>query len=521
MDSTYADVIRRNARRYRDVDAFVCGDRRVTHGEFLEQSARIARALSASGVRPQDRISILSMNSVEYSLLYGACELAGFIAATINFRLAGPEIATIVTEAQPSVLFFQGQYADTIDLIRGWLPEVADFVAIDGDVPAWAVGWEDFLARGDDETIGLYDPQPDDLVYLIYTSGTTGRPKGVMHDHRFACALALHCGEGMCLGSHDRTLLMMPLFHIGAKAIGMGQQWFGGTVHLHRLFDPVAILSAIERERITATHLAPTLIQGVLDVSNVADFDTSSLKSLIYSAASMPPSLLGRGLETFGPIFVQMYGQTEGILTVLPMSAHVLDGNPRTLARLASVGHAFIGSEVTVRDEENKEVPVGEIGELCVRGDMIMRGYWNNQPGTIVALAGGWLHSGDVGRMDEGGYFWMVDRKKDMIVSGGENIYSREVEEALLVHPAVHQAAVVAKPDPKWGESVCAVVTLRPGESISEEALIAHCRTQIAAYKRPRSVIFTDEMPVLASGKINKVALREQYVSGDPLDRMK
>ncbi|MBU3992519.1 MAG: AMP-binding protein [Alphaproteobacteria bacterium] len=512
MDDTYADVIRRNARRYRDVDAFVCGDRKVTHGEFLEQATRIARAFTASGIRPQDRISILSMNSVEYSLLYGACELAGFIAATINFRLAGPEIASIVEESQPSVLFFEGQYAEMIGEIRDRLSDVADFVVIDGEVPEWATGWGEYLARGDDETIALHDPQPDDLAYLIYTSGTTGRPKGVMHDHKYACALALHCAEGMNLGSHDRLLLMMPLFHIGAKAIGMAQQWYGGTVHLHRAFDPLAILTTIERERITATHLAPTLIQGLLDVPNIADFDTSSLKSLIYSAASMPPALLARGLEAFGPIFVQMYGQTEGILTILPKSAHVLDGNPVTLDRLASVGHAFIGTEVTVRDEHNQEVPVGEVGELCTRGDMIMRGYWNNQPGTIAALEGGWLHSGDIGRMDEGGYFWMVDRKKDMIVSGGENIYSREVEEALMTHPAVHQAAVVAKPDPKWGESVCAIVALRPDESVSEEALIAHCRQQIAAYKRPRSIIFIDAMPLLANGKINKVALREQYI---------
>lgn len=514
MDDTFADVIRRNALRYRDVDAFVCGESRVTHGQFHEQAARIARALAASGVQPQDRVSILSMNSVAYSLLYGACELAGFIAATINFRLAGPEIAPIVAEAQPAILFFEGQYAGLIDQIRGELTGIAHFVAIDGAAPEWAISWEAFLARGDDESIALYDPRPDDLAYLIYTSGTTGRPKGVMHDHRYACALALHCGEGMNLGSHDRTLLMMPLFHIGAKAIGMGQQWYGGTVHLQRAFDPVAILTAVERERITATHLAPTLIQGLLDVPDIARFDTSSLKTLIYSAASMPPSLLARGLEVLGPIFVQMYGQTEGILTVLPKSAHVLDGDALSLERLSSVGHAFIGTEVTVRDENNAEVPVGEVGELCTRGDMIMRGYWNNQPGTIAALAGGWLHSGDIGRMDEGGYFWLVDRKKDMIVSGGENIYSREVEEALLTHPAVHQAAVVAKPDPKWGESVCAIVVLRAGESVSEDALIAHCRERIAAYKRPRSVIFIAEMPVLANGKINKVALREQYVAG-------
>ena len=514
MDDTYAHVIRRNARWYRDSEAFICGDRRITHGQFHDEAARLAGALVASGIHPQERVSILSMNSVEYALIFGACELAGFIAATVNFRLAGPEILTVLSEAQPEILFFEAQYAETVAQIRGSLPGIATYVVIDGTPPAWALSWDAFLARGDDSAIPLSPPKADDLVYLIYTSGTTGKPKGVMHDHAYACALARHCGEYMCLGQHDRLLLMMPLFHIGAKAIAMGAQWYGGTVHLHRAFDPVAILATIQQERITATHMAPTLLAGVLDTPTIDDYDISSLRSLIYSASSMPPALLARALERWGPIFVQMYGQTEGILTVLPMNAHRLDGNPQTLERLSSVGHAFIGTEVSVRDENNNEVPVGEVGELCTRGDMIMRGYWNTQPGTIAALAGGWLHSGDVGRMDEAGYFWLVDRKKDMIISGGENIYSREVEEALLSHPAVAQAAVVARPDEKWGEAVCAIVALRANHAATEEALIAHCREQIAAYKRPRSVIFIDEMPVLASGKINKVALREQYIRG-------
>ena len=373
MDDTYADVIRRNARWYRDAEAFVCGERRVTHGQFLDESAALARALVASGVHPQDRVSILSMNSVEYALLYGACELAGFIAATVNFRLAGPEILTILSESQPSIVFFEAQYAETLDQIRSHLPDISQYVVIDGPPPAWALSWDAFLARGSDPSIPLYTPKPDDLAYLIYTSGTTGKPKGVMHDQAYACALARHCGEYMRLGGDDRLLLMMPLFHIGAKAIAMGAQWYGGSAHLHRAFDPVAILATIQQEKITATHMAPTLLAGVLDVPTIDDYDVSTLRSLIYSASAMPPTLLARGLERWGPIFVQMYGQTEGILTVLPMSAHVLDGNPQTLERLASVGHAFIGTEVTVRDEHNNEVPVGEVGELCTRGDMIMR----------------------------------------------------------------------------------------------------------------------------------------------------
>ena len=513
MDRTYADVIRRNARWYGDRTAVVCGERRLTHGQLHAECARLARALTASGLRPQSRVGMLGMNSAEYMVLYGACELAGFIAATVNFRLAPPEAAWILGEGRPQALFFESQYEAMIDQLRPGLAGIEHYVVIDGPAPDWAMSWDAFLARGDDPAIALYDPAPDDLLYLIFTSGTTGRPKGVMHDHAYAVALARHCGEGMNLSESDSTLLMMPLFHIGAKAIGMGQQYYGGAVHLHRAFDPAAVLETIEREKITATHLAPTLLQAVLDVPDFARYDTASLRSLIYSAAAMPPSVLARGLELWGPIFVNMYGQTEGILTILPMSAHVLDGDPVTLERLNSVGHAFIGSEVTVRNEANEEVPVGEVGELCVRGDMVMRGYWNNQVATIEGLAGGWLHSGDMGRMDADGYFWLVDRKKDMIVSGGENIYSREVEEALVTHPAVKLAAVIARPDPKWGESVCAIIELKPGASATEDELVAHCRTQIAAYKRPRAVVFVDEIPLLPNGKINKLALREAYGS--------
>jgi len=280
---------------------------------------------------------------------------------------------------------------------------------------------------------------------------------------------------------------------------------------LHRVFDPVETLHTIERKSITATHMAPTLIQALMEVANFDDYDTSSLRMLIYSAAAMPEPLLKRALGVFGPIFLQMYGQTEGIATMLPISAHQLSKDSDVKRRLSSVGHPFIGMEISIRDDNNGALPAGEIGEICIRGDMVMRGYWNNMPATLETLSGGWLHTGDVGRIDQDEHLHLVDRKKDVIISGGENIYSREVEDCISRHNAVYQTAVIAKPDKKWGESVCAIVSLRQGHKLSEEELVDHCRQEIARYKQPKSIIFVDALPLMPNGKINKLELRKEY----------
>lgn len=507
---TLREVIERNARWYGDRPAYVCEGRSVTHRDFLAFADRIGSALYRTGLRPQDRVGLLSMNSLEFALAYGACEAHGFIAATVNFRLAPLEMEHAIRDAGSSILVLEQEFVPHIDLIRANLPEVRRYVVV-GEAPPWATCWEDFVAEGDKAGPPLPAPRPEDLVYLIYTSGTTGRSKGCMLDHAAEAATAELIASAMGLGPEDRTLLMMPLFHIGAKAVANAQQWVGGTVTLHRRFDASAVLRTIEQERVTATHMAPTLIKALLETPDRGEYDISTLRAVLYSAAAMPPSLLKSALAVFGPIFQQMYGQTEGIGTVLPIGAHRLDDDPRAQKRLTSVGHPFIGCEVSIRDDENCALPAGEVGEICLRGPAMMRGYWNNSAATLATLAGGWLHTGDVGAVDDEGYVYLVDRKKDVIISGGENIYSREVEEALLTHPAVSAAAVIGVSDPKWGESVLAIVALREGESVTEDALIDHCRTHIAPYKRPRRVVFVDDLPLLPSGKVNKPALRQTY----------
>lgn len=511
-DMTLRDMLVRNARRYGERDAFVCGEARLTHASFLAKANRLASALVRSGLRRQDRIAVLAMNSLEIAVTYGACEAHGFVAATVNFRLAAPEMRHIIQDSASSVLIFEAAYIEQIASIRPDLPLVETYVVIGGAVE-WAVGWDDFVERGDPEGPVLAPPAADDLCYLIYTSGTTGRSKGCMLEHRAETATASIMAAAMQLSEHDRTLLMMPLFHIGAKAVALAQQWVGGAVYLHRNFDPAAILADIELHRITATHMAPTLIQGLLDSPDVGARDLSSLRTLLYSAAPMSPALLSRALAVFGPIFQQMYGQTEGLGTLLPMSAHRLDGSEDVLRRLSSIGHPFIGCDVGIFDEDGRRQPPEAIGEICIRGPAMMRGYWNNSVATLETLQEGWLRTGDVGQADAAGYLYLVDRKKDVIISGGENIYSREVEEALLSHPDVAYAAVIGEPDEKWGEAVLAAVVMRPGVTGHADVLIDHCRSRIAGYKRPRRLVFLDMLPALPSGKIDKPALRRQLVT--------
>jgi acyl-CoA synthetase (AMP-forming)/AMP-acid ligase II len=434
----------------------------------------------------------------------------GYIASTINFRLAAPEMQQIIEDAKPHILIFEDSYTDHVEAIRSAIPSVKRFVAI-GNAPSWAEPYEALLAEGDPAGPPLDPPTADMLAFLMYTSGSTGRPKGVMQEHGAQAVNGSQIADCLGMTASDRTLLMMPFFHVGAKAVAVGQSWKSGCIHIHRAFEPEEIFRTIERERITITHLAPTMIQTLLEHPARTKFDLSSLRTVLYSAAAMPTAMLRRAIEAFGPVFVQMYGQTEGSGTVLPREAHEPDGDERTLRRLSSVGHPIPGSRFRVVDDEDRELPAESSGELCYQGPVMMRGYWNNSAATIETMRGGWIHTGDVAKIDEDGYIYLVDRKRDMIISGGENISSREVEEALLRHPAVSEVAVIGVPHEKWGEAVAAVVVARFGTDVSAADLIAHCRSLIAGYKRPQSIIFVDELPRLPSGKITKVELRKQF----------
>ncbi|WP_247894452.1 class I adenylate-forming enzyme family protein [Azospirillum sp. B510] len=507
--ATLGAILEDNAQRFGDRPAYVLGDRAVTHGDLLLRARRLVSALHQIGLRRQDRVSILSMNSLELAEILAAAQCSGIIVSTVNFRLAPPEICYILNDVSPRVLIFEALYLPVIEALRHELPFIEAYVCIGGSVE-WATDYESFLVTGNADDL-RFIAQADDVYCVVYTSGTTGKPKGCIWGQREMRVLAERMNAEMRAGPRDRLLLVMPLFHIGAMAIALGLHFRGGTVYLQRQYDPEVALGLIGRERITHLHFAPTMLQMLLDQPAASGTDFSSLRTVVYSAAPMPTPLLRRAMAIFGAIFVNLYGQTEVITAGLDRDLHLPDGTERERSWLVSVGHPFPNVLVRIVDDAGNDCSAGASGEIVVKCAMMFRGYWNNHKATLETIRDGWCHTGDVGRFDDAGILYLVDRKKDMIISGGENIYSREVEEAIVQHPAVEECAVIGLPDEKWGEIVCAVVRAKPTEALGERGVIEHVQTLIASYKKPKKVIFVSDIPKLPTGKINKVELRKKF----------
>ncbi|WP_171938593.1 class I adenylate-forming enzyme family protein [Herbaspirillum rubrisubalbicans] len=514
--ATLGYALERNARLYPEHLALIYGEQRLTYRALYERASRLASALANAGLKKQDRVSMLAMNCSAYLEYYAAAELSGIIAAPVNFRLAAAEIEYMLNDAMPSVLFFEKQYLGVIDGIRSRLHDIRLYVCIDSaDLPSWAVHYEDLLASGSLEG-APFRATDEDILHLIYSSGTTGRPKGVMRTNRADAAMAEAMAGQLGTSLEARVLLMMPLFHIGSRSLQMPTFWMGGTVVLHRSFDPQAVLETIEAQRVTHTHMAPTMVQSLLQVPDLPRYDLSSLRLFLYAAAPMPVSVLRKAIQYMGPIFANGYGMTEGNATCLYPSQHYIDGTPAQQSRLGSVGQPVHHASIRIVDSQGVDCPCDEPGEIWLKSNTLFSGYWRNEAATREAFDDGWYKTGDMGRMDEQGFIYLVDRKKDMIITGGENVYCREVEEALMQHPDVYEAAVIGVPDSVWGESVKAVVVLKGGCPARPEIIIEHCRTLIARYKCPKSVEFVGELPRLPSGKISKVQLRAQYVPPHP-----
>jgi len=510
--SIVGDVIERNAALFPSKTAVVFEGKHPTFAEFATRVRKLANALAAAGLKRGDRFAILAQNCIEYFETVGTAEIAGFIAVTLNWRLAPPELAQIVEDCTPTVLIFEERFRAQAESLRDQ-KSLNRFISI-GDTTGWAERYEAVLASGADAPPPSR-PDPEDTVYLIYTSGTTGRPKGVELSHRAIVSSAMMNSWGVGASTSDRMLIVMPLFHIGGKICQLAFHVLGATIYLHRAFDPVAILRQIEAERITTAHFAPVMVRGLLDAPGFKDFRKDSLRVVIYASAPMAVALLREAIAGFGLIFNQVYGMTECVVgTVLHAHQHLPDGTPAEVRRLASAGQPFFDHEIKVVRPDGSECEREEIGEILIRGPSLMTGYWNNRAASEETLRGGWMHTGDMGFFDDECFLFVADRKKDMIVSGGENIYSREVEEALVTHPAVEHAAVIGVPDARWGESVKACVVLKAGQSVSEADLIEHCRALIASYKKPRSVEFVVELPRLFNGKVDKKALRANYWQG-------
>ncbi len=496
-----------------DKVATVDGERTRTWTECGERVKRLAGALSGElGLADGARAAILALNSDRYFEYSHAMPWAGGVFVPINTRLAPPEIEYWIGDSGSELLFVDDTFAEIAASLAERLPGLRHLVYIgDGETPAGMLNYEALIAAAspaEDRVKGY-----DDLAAIYYTGGTTGQSKGVMLSHRNLITNALHIIPMLGFAEGMRWLHAPPMFHIADGLAIFGVTMVAGSHIFIPGFEPVAVMKAIEEHGVTDELLVPTMINMLVHHPAVGEHDLSSLRRLAYGASPMPEAVIRRAVEVLPDCdFTHAYGQTEcaPLVTANGPEAHRGEGLEAGLFK--SCGRPVLDVEVEIVDEAGAEVPRGTVGELRARGPNVMLGYWNKPKETAEALRDGWMYSGDGAYMDEAGYVYIVDRVKDMIISGGENIYSAEVESAVHLHPAVVECAVIGVPDDKWGERVHAIVRPKEGETVSAEALIEHCHRLIAGYKCPRSIDFRAEpLPLSGAGKILKTELREPF----------
>jgi acyl-CoA synthetase (AMP-forming)/AMP-acid ligase II len=510
------DFLDYQAREQGEAMFAIHGDRRITYREAQAESNRIANALAGAGMQIGDRIAILSRNSIEYLLVYLAAARAGVVSVPLNYRLAPLEWSYILNDSGARGLLAAGEFSQAVDTVRNTLKTVEHFVAM--DVPG-APGWEgyhdwvmDYSAAPPDQRVTA-----DHDLFHLYTSGTTGRPKGAVLTHRAVSTHLVQMGLAHTIPPGERLLVVAPMFHVAALNAGaLPCLAAGGCLYLQADFNPAEVVRALSEENIGMAILVPAMIQACLTaVPDAAQRRYDDLRLIHYGASPIAEQTLRRAMEVFQCQFSQGYGMTEmtAAITILSWSDHqrALKHAP---GLLLSAGRPILGTEVCIVDSHDTPLPPGTIGEILARGPQMMTRYWNQPEATAEALRGGWMHTGDAGVMDPDGYLYIQDRVKDMIVSGGENVYPRIVEEVLYQHPAVAEAAVIGVPDERWGETVKAVVVLRRGATATAEEIIEFCREKIGGFERPRSVDFTDALPRTPSGKVLKRILREPYWAG-------
>lgn len=493
--------LHRMARQMPDRLAAIDAGQALNWRDLATRVAGFAGALQERGLEPGDRVAMLARNSADYLTYMLGTWWAGGVINPVNLRWTGGEIGYSLENCQTRFLIVDAEFAALLPAIRIASPSLVHVVETGAGLNGWiatATLVLDALRRG------------DDLAAILYTGGTTGFPKGVMLSHNNLAASAFGSIAARQGPGGDRFLHTAPLFHIGAIS-GLLVALLSETEnHFLPMFEPLAVMEAITRAKISELFLVPTMLRMLIDHPRFAEFDTSSVRGIRYGASSIDGALLDRAIVAFPNAgFIQAYGMTElsPTATVLGTADHGPEA--RANGRLRTAGRATLVTEVRIVGLDDEELPRGEIGEIVARGPTVMLGYWQMPEATAEALRGGWMHTGDLGRMDADGYVTVVDRLKDMIITGGENVYSAEVESALATHPQVGNVAVVAVPDPKWGERVHAVIVPRDDAPLGAEALIAHCRGTLAGYKIPRSFAFVDALPLSAAGKVLKNVLRD------------
>jgi fatty-acyl-CoA synthase len=506
------EIIARNARKFPDKEAVIYGDTRLTYRQFNARINRLAHALMDLGIKKGEKVAILSFNSNQFLEAYFALAKMGAIAVPLNFRLHPEEVNFIANDAD-AVAFIMGEgFVDTIRGIQKDLPKVKHYISVTGKPVEGMLHFESLIQKyPDDEPLVLVEEE--DPAFIMYTAGTTGRPKGAVLTHKGQVMIwtlaTVEVSREPDIGDMSlwRACAVPPIFHLASFGICLANLLFGATIVLPtQVFNPVEVLQLLEQERCDSVLLIPAMANFLLQLPDLDKYDTSSLKAWFSGAAVLPTELRRRIRETFpGVRLFDCFGQTESnaLVSILrPSDAE---------RKVASVGRALPFVEIRVVDAEDQDVPVGEVGEAVYRGPAIMKEYYNNPEATAEAFRKGWFHSGDAVRQDEEGFFYVVDRKIDMIISGGENIYPAEIEEVLYKHPKILEAAVIGVHDDQWGESVKAIVVTKPGETLTEEEVIEFCKGHLASYKKPRSVDFIDALPRNPAMKVLKRVLREKY----------
>ena len=519
---TELDFLKRALAAFGEKEAIVCGNVRLTYNEFGERTRRYANMLKALGLEKGDRVAILSQNCHRMLEAYFGAPQIGVVSVPMNFRLVPADFDYIINHSGARVLILEAGFEHQIEPIMPNLAQVSHFIRYSDDGSAAGDGWldyEEMLASASDAPPLPVETDENETSAILYTSGTTGRPKGVMMTHRNLWMNAVNSIIEYGLGASDKYLHGIALFHCNGWGLPYSVTGMGGTHLLFKKFDPETVFELAVREGATSGSMAPTMLNMLLNHPAASSYDLPQ-GVRIGTAGSAPPMAIIKALqERFKWKVIQVYGLTETapFLTVSKLKPHMQDWPDQEKYRIQTkTGYSMLGVDVRVVDENGNDVrPDGiEKGEVIARGNVIMSGYWKQPEATEDVMAGGWFHTGDVATLDAEGYIEVCDRKKDLIISGGENISSIEVEGVLYLHPGVLEAAIIAVPDEKWGEIPMAIVVPKPGAELAEAEVISFCRERLAHYKCPKSVEFADALPRTATGKIRKTVLRESYWQG-------
>jgi long-chain acyl-CoA synthetase len=511
---TFADVVYRNAALYSNSEAFIYDKQRITFAQFNERVNRLIHSLNTLGVQKGDGIGILAWNCLEYTDFDGAAMKGGFIASPFNPRLHEEELEYIINYSEANTLLVGPELIPIVKRLQPRLSNIRNYISI-GDADPDMIPYNRLLSEGSDQEPEI-EVNKNDPYLIFYTSGTTGLPRGALYTQGRKLSSIRTKALEMGTKPEDKHIMALPFFHIGGDSHVWPFFLAGGcNVIMPQIsFDPGAVLQTIQDEKATDIQIVPTQLNAMMARQDFGKYNLSSLKRIYYAASPMPVELLRKGLEAFGPIFSQGYGQTESgpQICSLPRKAHqVLDKPAEQQKVLSSCGQPSLGVHVRVVDDERHDVKPGVVGEIIAQSDSIMIEYWKKPKETQETIVDGWLHTGDLAYYDENGFIYIVDRKKDMIVTGGENVYSREVEDVLYEHPAILEVAVIGIPDPVWVERVHALVVLKEGATAMDKEIITFCKSHLASYKSPKSIEFVESLPKNPQGKILKKDIRAKY----------